>query len=163
MGQFDQIIDHLIKRNKKQLLHYQTPIFGNSALHLACRNLQKKSVEKLLLARSNLNLQNKSDLDTPLHILVKIYETYQSQNSDISNLDLIEDIISTILPFCEKSLGIKNRNEKSPLMLVQSDSLKTLFKEHFDFLFLEEVSPLGKKNSSGSSDDPIDLDEFSPK
>jgi hypothetical protein len=58
-------------------------------------------------------------------------------------------------------LEIKNRNGKTPVHLVKSDSLKQIFKEHFD-LFLEEVSPSIKKVSSGSDDDPIDVfDEFS--
>ena len=45
--------------------------YGNSCVHLACRGLQRKVVEKLLLAKIDASSQNESQKETPLHILLK--------------------------------------------------------------------------------------------
>jgi hypothetical protein len=82
---------------------------------------------------------------------------------------MIEDLISMMLPFCETSLSLKNRQEESPVSLIKQVSLKQIFSEHYDDLFIQVTAKPAKssqaevkKVSSGSSSDPVDVfDEFS--
>ena len=53
--------------------------YGNTAMHLACRGLQKKAIEKLLLAKVSACSSNQIHGDTPLHILVKLYCQEEAQ------------------------------------------------------------------------------------
>jgi hypothetical protein len=72
-------------------------------------------------------------LDTPLHILIKMYETFKGNESQhYQQLDEIEDIIQLILPFCEASLSMVNRNHKNPIQLVRSLDLKQILQDYFD-------------------------------
>ena len=54
-GKHFQVIDTLLKKNKKLDKDDGTLKNEDSALHLACLGLQKKSMEKLLLSRVNVN------------------------------------------------------------------------------------------------------------
>lgn len=45
--------------------------YGNGCVHLACRGLQRKVIEKLLLAKIDASSQNECQKETPLHILLK--------------------------------------------------------------------------------------------
>ena len=88
----------MLKKNKKIDKDDGTLKNEDSALHLACLGLQKKSMEKLLLSRVNVNGQNVLQ-DTPLHILIKLYE----ENEDAKR-PLIADMIELLSGFCEGSL-----------------------------------------------------------
>jgi len=94
------LVDLILRKKIHLNKDSQTSMRGNTAFHLACMTLKKASIEKLLLARVNVNIQN-HDGDTGLHILVKTYE----QSYDKSN---VEDILHLVLPFCENCLNLKN-------------------------------------------------------
>jgi len=55
-GKHYQIIDLLLKKKKKIDKDEGTLKNGDTALHLACMGLNKKAVEKLLLAAVNVNI-----------------------------------------------------------------------------------------------------------
>lgn len=106
-GHFPGILDFVLRKkclaahalDKNELsteIHNGRESKGHSALHLACMSLRQKSIEKLLLSRVDANVASGSRGDTPLHILVKMYEqqavALEHQYEDIgADIDL-EDI-----------------------------------------------------------------------
>ena len=117
-GKHYQIIDYLLKKKKKLDKDERTLQNEDSALHLACMGLNKKAVEKLLLARVNANGQNVLQ-ETPLHILIRLYE-----QSDENKQMVIGELIELMAPFCEESLAKTNLDNKLPHQMVVSESLK---------------------------------------
>ena len=106
--------------------------YGNTAIHLACRGLQRKVVEKLLLAKVDPCIQNQSQNDTPLHILVKVDGQDEHLMRAKGTQERIEDLIQLILPFSEESLQKLDADKKRPKDYIQSESINRIFREHFD-------------------------------
>ena len=103
-------------------------------------------MEKLLLSKVATNIQNKSDLQTPLHILVQAYEKNQFKGQR----ERIEEIIQLLLPFAEDSLRLEDKHGKRPHHYVNSNSLRVIFTDYkADILSADQAS----------SDDDGDLEE----
>ena len=78
---------------------------GRTPLHISCLRLNKVTMERILLAGPNANIQA-SDGNTPLHLLAKYADS--------------EEIVKVLLPFAAASKTIKNSQGATPVDLTSS-------------------------------------------
>lgn len=168
-GHFANILDFILRKkcqakhalNKNEMtteIRSGKEYPGHTALHLACLSLRQKSIEKLLLSRVNVNLQTGKHMDTPLHLLIKIYHQ-QSAIQKINTEDIAPDIdledikecIQLILPFCEESLNLKNMDKKKPCDLISGacfEPLSLLLNEQYPgYIDTGSLSPRSQLSS----------------
>lgn len=110
-----KLVELLIRKYESKSVNSQEPGNNYTPLMLACENLHKNVIERLLLAGANCNLQNKRG-ETSLHILARV------------NKKGCAELIKLLMPFSKESLLVKDERGRIPSEKALDSSIKELLK-----------------------------------
>lgn len=95
---------------------------GNTPLHIAARQYNYKAIEVLLAHGADINVQNTSSGDTPLHVLLDRYDVSQGDYGDDDDddddeeeeIDLVKLAVAALLKY-HPNLELRNQEGKTVL------------------------------------------------